>query len=280
MKILIEGYQYQEADVKHILQGFEPYTMNGKTKIDYVGYFFSKEIGDCIFFLPKVLMNEDNIILFHEDLTPEKILDLDVALKNEWIKKDDYDFLSQFSVWIFRAIKEFYRLNPKSENLLSKSFSLIDRSEDEKDATLLDIILSLIRFNNENQDFFMFTIKNIHSGYNKINWNKTISQSAAVMQHKTPIYLDPVNKKKQINFDEELLIIFFSILAHVNAKYGFRTPINYNYELISEAMFENYLAGYGLIRLRQIKYKYFSDKALQLWNLCYTFFEAAEKINS
>ena len=280
MKILIEGYQYQEADVKHILQGFEPYTMNGKTKIDYVGYFFSKEIGDCIFFLPKVLMNEKNEILFHEDLTPEKILDLDVALKNEWVKNDDYDFLSQFSVWIFRAIKEFYRLNPDSEILLHKSFSLLDRSEDEKDATLLDIILSLIRFNNENQDFFMFTIKNIHSGYNKINWNKTISQSTAVMQRKTPIYLDPVNKKKQINFDEELLIIFFSILAHVNGKYGFRTPINYNYELISDAMFANYLAGYGLIRLRQIKYKYFSDKALQLWNLCYTFFEAAEKINS
>ena len=280
MKILIEGYQYQEADVKHILQGFEPYTKNGITKIDYVGYFFSKEIGDCIFFLPKVLMNEKNEILFHEDLTPEKILDLDVALKNEWVKNDDYDFLSQFSVWIFRAIKEFYRLNPDSEILLHKSFSLLDRSEDEKDATLLDIILSLIRFNNENQDFFMFTIKNIHSGYNKINWNKTISQSTAVMQRKTPIYLDPVNKKKQINFDEELLIIFFSILAHVNGKYGFRTPINYNYELISDAMFENYLAGYGLIRLRQIKYKYFSDKALQLWNLCYTFFEAAEKINS
>lgn len=280
MKILIEGYQYKEADVKHILQGFEPYTNRSGAEIDYVGYFFSKEIGDCIFFLPKVLMDENNEILFHKDLTPEKILDLDVALKNEWVKKDDYDFLSQFSVWIFRAIKEFYRLNPQSRILLHKSFSLLDRSEDEKDATLLDIILSLIRFNNENQDFFMFTIKNIHSGYNKINWNKTISQSAAVMQRKTPIYLDPVNKKKQINFDEELLIIFFSILAHVNGKYGFRTPINYNYELISDAIFENYLAGYGLIRLRQIKYKYFSDKALQLWNLCYTFFEAAEKINS
>ena len=280
MKILIEGYQYQEADVKHILKGFEPYTMNGKTKIDYVGYFFSKEIGDCIFFLPKVLMNERNEILFHEDLTPEKILDLDVALQKGWVKKDDYDFLSQFSVWIFRAIKEYYRLNPSSEILLCKSFSLLDSSEEEKDATLLDIILSLIRFNNENQDFFMFTIKNIHSGYNKINWNKTISQSAAVMQSNAPIYLDPMNKKKQINFDEELLIIFFSILAHVNSKYGFRTSVNCNYELISEAIFENYLAGYGLIRLRQIKYKYFSDKALQLWRLCYSFFEAVEKINS
>lgn len=63
MKILIEGYQYQESDVKHILRGFEPCTMNGKTKIDYVGYFYSKEIADCIFFLPKVLMNDRNEIL-------------------------------------------------------------------------------------------------------------------------------------------------------------------------------------------------------------------------
>lgn len=235
MKILIEGYQYQESDVKHILRGFEPCTMNGKTKIDYVGYFYSKEIADCIFFLPKVLMNDRNEILFHEDLTPEKILDLDVALQNGWLSKEDYDFLSQFSVWIFRAVKEFYRQNPYSEILLHKSFSLLDRSEEEKDATLLDVILSLVRFNNENQDFFMFAIKNIHSGYNKINWNRTISESAAVVQSKTPIYLDPVNKKKQINFDEELLIIFFSILAHINATYGFRTSIDYNYELISES---------------------------------------------
>lgn len=280
MKILIEGYQYQESDVKHILRGFEPCTMNGKTKIDYVGYFYSKEIADCIFFLPKVLMNDRNEILFHEDLTPEKILDLDVALQNGWLSKEDYDFLSQFSVWIFRAVKEFYRQNPYSEILLHKSFSLLDRSEEEKDATLLDVILSLVRFNNENQDFFMFAIKNIHSGYNKINWNRTISESAAVVQSKTPIYLDPVNKKKQINFDEELLIIFFSILAHINATYGFRTSIDYNYELISEAMFENYLSGYGAIRLRQIKHKYFSDKTIELWHLCYSFFEAVEKIHS
>ena len=65
MKILIEGYQYQEADVKHILQGFEPYTKNGITKIDYVGYFFSKEIDDCIFFLHKVLMDECNTARHH-----------------------------------------------------------------------------------------------------------------------------------------------------------------------------------------------------------------------
>lgn len=279
MKILIEGYPYQEEDVKAILKGFEPNTKNGKTTINHVGYFYSKEISDCIFFLPKVILNENEEVLFHEGLTPEKILDLDTALANNYLDRNDFQFLSNFSVWIFRAIKEFYRLNPSSEILLYQSFSLLDLSSNKRDATLVDIILSLVRFNNENQDFFMFTIKNIHSGYNKINWNKTISKSNAVTQRKTPIYLNPINKKKQINFDEELLIIFFSILYYVK-KMGFDSPINYNYELITGNQFENYLSGYGKIRLRQIKYKYFSDKALLLWQLCYSFFDSIEKVNS
>lgn len=280
MKILIEGYPYKEADVKPILKGFEPFSKDGKISVNNVGYFYSKEISDCIFFLPKVVMNEKGYVLNNENLYPKTILDIDKALDDKILSLSDYRFIYNFSVWIFRAVKEFYRLNKDSEIILRKSFSLLDRSQNEKDATLLDIILSLIKFNNDNQDFFMFTIKNIHCGYNKINWNKTISKSNAIMQSKIPIYLNPVNKKKQINFDEELLIIFFSILSHLSDKYGFCTPINYNYELIKASAFENYLAGYGKIRLRQIKYKYFSDKALLLWELCYAFFEASDKIKS
>lgn len=36
--------------------------------------------------------------------------------------------------------------------------------------------------------------------------------------------------------------------------------------------------GIGKTRLLQIKYKYFSDKALELWNLCYAFFDAARQV--
>lgn len=279
MKILIEGHQYNEEDVRPILKGFEPFSKDGKISVEYVGYFYSKEISDCIFFLPKVLMNEKGFILDKDGLTPEKILDLGKALQEKWLEAKDYEFISNFSVWIFRAIKEYYRLNPDSTIMLKKSFSILDKSQNEKDATLLDIILSLIRFNNENQDFFMFTIKNIHSGYNKINWTKTISKNTPIYQGKAPIYINAINKKKQVNFDEELLIIFFSILSHLS-KYGFNTTINCNYNLLSAPAFNNYCNGYGKVRLRQIKYKYFSDKALMLWHLCYAFFDSAEKIHS
>ena len=37
--------------------------------------------------------------------------------------------------------------------------------------------------------------------------------------------------------------------------------------------FARYIGGYGKRRLKQIKYKYFSDKALELWELCYAFFD-------
>lgn len=280
MKILIEGYQYQEQQVAHILKGVEPFSKDGKISIEHVGYFYSKEIADCIFFLPKVLMKENGNVLWRDNLKPEDILDLGITKERGLIDEKDYKFISNFAVWIYRAIREYYRLNPESTIILNKSFSLLDKSTNKKDATLLDIILSLIKFNNENQDFFMFIVKNIHSGYNKINWTKTISKSQAIVQRNTPIYLNPVNKKKQINFDEELLIIFFSILNFVKDEYNFPVSININYELIRGEAFKNYLNGFGEIRLRQIKYKYFSDKALQLWNLCYHFFDSNKQVNS
>ncbi|MBR6417350.1 MAG: hypothetical protein IKS36_00945, partial [Bacteroidales bacterium] len=73
-------------------------------------------------------------------------------------------------------------------------------------------------------------------------------------------------------------VIFFSILNYLNQEYGFNAPINIQYELIQGKQFKQYLRGMGKMRLMQIKYKYFSDKALQLWDLCYAFFENSYRI--
>ena len=75
-----------------------------------------------------------------------------------------------------------------------------------------------------------------------------------------------------------MLVIFFSILNYIGDQYGFAKDINCNFNLIKNKQFETYRNGFGKVRLQQIKYKYFSDKALELWELCYAFFDNANKI--
>ena len=145
--------------------------------------------------------------------------------------------------------------------------------------TFLDILLSLLRFNKEHHSFFTTILRNLHSGYNKINWTRTISRSTAWVQDDVPVYLNPVNKKRQINTDEELIIIYFSILNHISETYGFPVDITLGFELIKGRKFEHYLKGYGKRRLQQIKYRYFSDIQLRLWEMCYAFFDKAHQIH-
>ena len=84
-----------------------------------------------------------------------------------------------------------------------------------------------------------------------------------------------------VNFDEELLIIFFSILNFIKEEHGFSFYMNINYQLISHDKIKRSYIGknYGCRRLKQIKYKYFSDKALRIWDLCYAFFDREYKIS-
>lgn len=276
MKLIVEGYPYEPQKVEKILQGIEaPKSKDGLVRNGYVGYFYNKQIDDCVFFLPKVVINEKHKLL--DKYTPEEMIDVEKCGRME---PRDRSFIYGLSVWIYRAVKEFQRLNPDSDIVCMNSFSRMDGSSQKVQNTLLDVILSLIRFNNENHDFFMFTLRNIHSGYNKINWTKTISKNTALLQNNRPVYLDVVNKKKQVNFDEELFVIFYSILNYVRERYGFRTKTDGHYQLITGSAFKRWLHGYGKIRLRQIKYKYYSDKALALWNHCYAFFELTDLINS
>ena len=99
-----------------------------------------------------------------------------------------------------------------------------------------------------------------------------------MVQGEEPIYLNPVNKKRQVNFDEELIVIFFSILNYVAERFGFRTEIPFGFNLITGNQFERYINGFGTRRLRQIKYKYYSDIAVRLWDLCYAFFDKTYQI--
>ena len=145
---------------------------------------------------------------------------------------------------------------------------------------MLDVIIALREFNRHNQDYFTFIARNMHRGFNKIQWTKTINKSQVIITNGVPVYINPVNKKKVVNFDEELLVIYFSILNYICKVHGFSFDININYDLIpTKVLKSKYIdKGFGTHRLRQIKYKYFSDKALRIWDLCYAFFDREHKI--
>lgn len=280
MKILIEEYRYDASLVRKYLHDIDELdVVEGFVSVSYVGYYYnnSPEVNDCVFILPKVLIDEQGKVF--GKYTPESIIDLD---KQKLLTDDEHKFIYEFAVWIYRAIAVFKNSQKDTSIVRHKQVVKVGKGKKRLANTYLDILLSLIQFNRENQDFFMFILKNIHSGFNKINWSRTISRSSVVVQNEEPIYINPINKKRQINFDEELLVIFFSILSYISEKYGFTISTNCNYELIKGKQFEHYLKGFGIVRLRQIKYKYFSDKALQLWELCFAFFEQSHqvKVNS
>ena len=295
MLLFIEGYPYSldntvrdDLTVRDILKDVVSVPVKEDSyAFGYVGYCYSKTAKDVVFFLPKVVLtgeqNEENGDDTIFGASPQEIIDFESdKVKSKFTEdgcKEYKEFLSTLSIWIYRTISVYKQTH--NDNILeSKEYQTESRGRKQKHNTLLDVIIALRDFNRDNQDYFTFIVKNVHSGYNRINWNKTITSSQAFIQNGTPIYVEPVNRKKMVNFDEELLVIYFSILNYIHETHGFSFEINIHYHLISSDKLRRiYIKkNLGCRRLRQIKYKYFSDKALRIWDLCYAFFDREYKI--
>ena len=296
MLLFIEGYPYNlnaivkdGLSVRDILKDVVSVPVKEEYyAFGYVGYCYSKAAKDVIFFLPKVVLtgerneeNEDDTIF---GAAPHDIIDFSsdsiIEKFTEEGSKEYKEFLSTLSIWIYRTISVYKETH--NDNILeSKEYQGESRGKKIKHNTLLDVIIALRDFNKDNQDYFTFIAKNVHTGVNKIQWQKTITSTNPIFLKGQPVYTDPVNRKKMVNFDEELLIIFFSILNYIKEEHGFSFYMNINYQLISHDKIKRSYIGkkYGCRRLKQIKYKYFSDKALRIWDLCYAFFDREYKIS-
>ena len=103
MRILIEEYQYNVADIKDILHGIDALeNVEGKVSVHYVGYFYNTLLKDCVFILPKVLLKDVNgEELVFGKYTPETIINLD---ENNPLDAIVINFIYMFAVWIYRAI--------------------------------------------------------------------------------------------------------------------------------------------------------------------------------
>ena len=113
MRILIEEHKYEAQEVKDILHGIDALeSVEGFVSLNYVGYFYNTQLKDCVFILPKVLIEDKNgQELVFGKYPPKDIINLDV--KNP-LSETEKKFIYEFAVWIYRAIVVFKQNNQDS----------------------------------------------------------------------------------------------------------------------------------------------------------------------
>lgn len=272
MKILIEQYGYEKERLSAILDPhYFTELRDGKAKIPYVGYFLSHKIPDMVFILPKVFIVDGKAFSEYE---PEDIIDFDQ------LKPEHKANVFNLSVWIYRAIKLYFQRKDKAGEEAEILQNVVSH-QGPRSETMIDIVLSILKFDKEHKNLFAYITRLKHSGQNKIHWQKTISRTQALIQNGVPIYTQPHTKQKDINFDEELIVLFYSVLNYLAQEFKFNVRPAFGYDLLKSETIQSMIdSGKGIRILRQNRRKYFTDDMVQLWNLLFTFFEQSQYVQS
>ena len=272
MKILIEQYGYAKDRLSTILDPhYFTELRDGKAKIPYVGYFLSHKIPDMVFILPKVFIIDGKAFGEYE---PEEIIDFDN------LKQEHKANVFSLSVWIYRAIKLYFQRKDKTGDEAEILQNVVSH-QGPRSETMIDIVLSLLKFDKEHKNLFAYITRLKHSGQNKIHWQKTISKTQALIQNSVPLYIQPQTKQKDINFDEELIVLFYSVLNYLAQEFKFNIRPAFGYDLLKPEIIQSMIdSGKGVRVLRQNRRKYFTDEMVQLWNLLFTFFEQSQYVQS
>ena len=273
MKVLIEDYHYAPTDLPE-LKGIDPTELSGgQIKLPYVGYYHNGRADETIFILPKVFIIGGKAFGRYE---PEHLLHIN--RENKQLTDTDRTFSFELSAWIYQAIALFCERHPENGITSHRELAGVIGQRRDGETTLLDLILALIRFGKEHQSLFTYIATIAHSGRHKIHWTKTIRTTSPILQDGKPYYLKCKTKEKAINYDEELICLFYSTLDYLKQSYHFVAKRNLNYETERPHRIKNLIeSGKGTRRLRQIRGKYFTDELVQLWHLLYAFYERAEE---
>ena len=277
MIFLFEQFAYSSEYLKKVLPtdkegrfaGLPNGFVQNDGKLDGVGYLYNKSAkknaenaaDNIVFVLPKVFM-DDAKTAFGEEVNVGKDFSLDAAPK---------EFLSKLSLWVCSSIDLYHQQNPKARTVdVPEVFRFGSAKESP---TLINVMNAMKAFYAENQNLFVFTAKNKHSGNNRIDWRRTVAHTQPFMQNGAPIYMNLENKKKVFDLDDRLLVLYFSAMNYIEETFGFKMPKSEFYAPIRVNEFRRLLGHRGLVELRRIKHKYFADKFLKLFNIVKAFFE-------
>lgn len=280
MTILFEDYYYDAEAIGRILpeELLSWSADESRAKTSYVGYYYSDLSSEAIFILPKVFVDHENRPFGRDGLAFEDFLSPGKSL-TQILGETDALTVSRLSFWLYGAISRYADRHPGTGILQNKDIQDIKSVGEYDTATLIEVIQSLRKFNRDHQNLFTFIARTNRSGAHNINWNRTVNKVLPFLQDEDPIYLNFINKKKSINFDEEIIVLFYSVLEYLKEKYFFEEPVNLNFHLLPTHEIDSLIeAGMGTLRMNKIRHKYFTDELVQLWNLLYVFFDKAERI--
>ena len=164
----------------------------------------------------------------------------------------------------------------KTDTVLSNKthFRNIIAHTPDDETSELELVLSLLEFYRNNHDLIVFTEKQFESQhFRQTNWSKTIrTQQPFFTENNAPVYLKTVDKQRQRNNEEELLIIFYSVLMDFKKQYGFRIDIHTALNLMGKIDTPSVSARL-VRRLRDLKNVYFADRFRKLLTLLLLYFQ-------
>ena len=289
MKLFFEEQHYKLDQLEGVLDKryYIPVSKSSTFyKINYVGYFFNSKLnegkGDAVLVFPKVFLLGADLKarkafgafdpLQIIDYNPKQLLKLSG-------NKKSIELIYEMSTWIYRAIDQ-YRINVSNQNISDEAeINPVLSKKDVHSSSELEIIEALRIFNSKNKELFAFVVQKSNSQKHKINWSKTIAKKTPFFSKGKPYYFNVYSTKKQINYDDELIRIFFSVLNFLKEKYGFKFSLNLNYEIYSGTAYER-LERQGSRYLKSIKYRLFSDKMVELHGLLSAYFNRIDRSSS
>lgn len=299
MKLFFETYAYKIDDVcqaLHVTQDellscfSESLRSVNSDKISFscVGYFYLPVIKDSVFVMPKVFLNEDTskeeTRVFangkHDGYLPEKVIDVRFGEKCI-LSKEDCGFIMGVSVWLYQSIKRYAEIKGDQDNVLLEDLQRVVTTPGESSETLLDTIVTIIKFYHDHKSLFTFVAVNKQGGSKRVNWKKTISTQTAFLQKGKPIYTSFVNRQKTINFEEDVIVMFLSVMHYLQNTYYFGTIDKSGYELYRSQDIQRLIdTGKGVRVMKNMTRKYYVDDLVQLCKLLRLFFEQAYEVST
>lgn len=300
MKLLFENFGYETAELtkafgktlEQLNRCFRdlPHDFGeNKCSFEFVGYYYCSEIGDSVYVMPKVFINRGRAFCHttrEDGFDPNNLINITFGEEENGdgnkasLDDNERRLIFNVSLWLYQSIKRFCEQIGEG-NILNGDIQRVVTAKGKASETMLDSVISLNNFYRSHRSLFTFISINKSANNARINWRKTIATRTPLIQDGVPIYMSTISKAKSINYDDDVIVLFLSVMNYLSDKYYFGRIVHEGYNILPPHKVEVLLEdGIGVRKMRQIRHKYFTDELVQLCDMLTVFFEQASEINS